>query len=52
MEKKYCDECGKEIKEYGSSLYGSTWKLWGIISSRTEGDFCSLECLKKFVEKL
>lgn len=45
-QKNYCDECGEEIKDW--------FGLHGRISffGRIEGDFCSKECLKKFVEKL
>ena len=52
MDKKYCDECEKEIKEFGTTIYGSKWRLWGLISNKKEGDFCSIKCLKKFVERL
>jgi len=52
MEKKYCDECGKEIKHDWKSFYGSRWTLWGLIPYGTSGDLCSIKCLKKFVEKL
>lgn len=51
-EKKFCDECGKEIKKFGKTLYGSSWKIFGFISSSFNGDFCSVKCLKKTIEKL
>lgn len=50
--KKYCDECGKEIKEFGTSFYGSKWKLYGVFSFSADGDFCSIKCLKKYLEKI
>ena len=51
MQKKICDECGKEIEEE------SSWYLFGYLEAPLtfeiiEKDFCSLECLHKFVEKL
>jgi len=53
MKKEICDECGKEIEEhYGARIFGQRWHLWGIIGRDIDGDFCSLKCLKKFVEKL
>ena len=53
MNKKICDMCGKEIKDYGYSLLGSRWALFGILPLKTiNADFCSLECLFKFVKKL
>ncbi|GAH11829.1 unnamed protein product [marine sediment metagenome] len=49
--KKICDECGKEIEEFGTGLYGNRWKLWVFINRRTNADFCSDECLVKFVNR-
>ena len=49
--RKICDECGKEIEELGNSLYGNRWKLWLFINRKTDVDFCSDECLVKFVNK-
>ena len=50
MEKQFCDECEKEIKEFGSSLFGSKWYLYGFFYNFYNFDFCSLECLKKFID--
>jgi len=50
MEKNYCDKCGKEIKEFGKSFSGSKWNLWGFSSSFHNQDFCSIKCLKEFLE--
>lgn len=50
-DKKYCDKCGKEIIEY-KGFSGSRWTLWGSIANYYNADFCSIECLKKFFEKI
>ncbi len=53
MQKKYCDTCKKEIKDFGVSLSGSKWKFWAFISGfNYGGDFCSIECLEEHLKKL
>jgi len=58
MDKKFCDECKKEI----NTIKGDHFGLFiGSKNEYIEGqpyadcndyDFCSLECLKKFVNKV
>ena len=49
--KDKCDECGKEIDDR-IGLYGSSYHLWGLINDWIDVDFCSIECLKNYVNKL
>lgn len=50
--KEICDNCGKEIESYGEHLWGSKWSLFGLLDKKLDCDFCSIKCLKEFVEKL
>ena len=51
MEKKYCDKCGKEITD-NLGLHGMRFSLWGkLYTGNISKDFCSKECLIKFVEE-
>lgn len=52
MEKKYCDKCGKEITN-NLGLHGMRFSFWGTLyTGHISKDFCSVKCLKEFVNKL
>ena len=51
-DKKFCDICGNELKEFGESIFGSRWLFWGIIQTKhINADFCSEKCLLKFIKE-
>lgn len=48
-EKTYCDRCGEEVKEYGCRFTGSIWWVWGLFPYWERGDFCSYQCMIKYL---
>lgn len=51
MNRRICDICGKEIKKIWCSFWGSKWAFWGVLDEEIDKDFCSEECLLKFIKE-